>query len=107
SSFQARWPFLKRGEQRSLYKMRSEPIEAAGEPGRALLAIGDVHGHLDHLDALLGLLEPRILDHRKAGLQPLLVMLGDYIDRGPANVGTLRRIQALTGSPLAEVRALR
>ena len=76
SSFQARWPFFQRAEQRSFYKMRSEPVEAAGEPGRALLAIGDVHGNLGHLEALLRLLEPRILEHREAGLAPLVVMLG-------------------------------
>jgi len=40
-----------------------------------LFAIGDIHGHANRLDALLG---------RLAGLDPTaqLVFLGDYIDRG-------------------------
>ena len=42
----------------------------AGAPARRgamLIAIGDVHGHLDHLDALLDLLRPEILRARTAG----------------------------------------
>lgn len=40
-------------------------------------AIGDVHGHIDKLTALLDLCE------RRAGHDARLVFIGDYIDRGP------------------------
>ena len=46
-----------------------------------LLAIGDVHGQLDRLKTLLGSL---CLQH-----DDQLVMLGDYIDRGPDSSGVI------------------
>ena len=72
-------------------------------PGAMLLAVGDVHGHLAHLDALLDLLRPEILRARTDGLRCELVMLGDYVDRGPDSLGTLRRLiglDALLGVPV-------
>jgi serine/threonine protein phosphatase 1 len=52
-------------------------------------AIGDVHGQLDLLNALLAAVETRI-----AAAPPgprHLVLLGDYIDRGPDNIAALER----------------
>ena len=72
-------------------------------PGGMLLAIGDIHGHRDHFDALLDLLRPEILRARVAGLACELVLLGDYVDRGPDSLGTLRRLlglEALLGVPV-------
>lgn len=50
--------------------------------------IGDVHGCLAELDALLEQLQPR----RK------LIFLGDLVDRGPDSVGVLRRVMELVAS---------
>jgi serine/threonine protein phosphatase 1 len=80
-----------------LHAFRSE-WEAAPRPApddTLLLAVGDVHGHLDHLDALLGLLAGEIDVARAAGGRIELVMIGDYIDRGPDSLGVLRRVAAL------------
>ena len=52
------------------------------------LAIGDIHGCLAHLDALLQTIAPTADDH--------LVFLGDYVDRGPDSAGVLKRIIRLT-----------
>jgi serine/threonine protein phosphatase 1 len=68
-----------------------------------LIAVGDVHGHLDHLDALLDLVRPELRRGRLEGLRCELVMLGDYVDRGPDSLGTLRRLvglEALLGVPV-------
>jgi serine/threonine protein phosphatase 1 len=46
-----------------------------------LLAVGDVHGCLDHLERLMARVEPTEDDR--------LVFLGDYIDRGPDGKGVL------------------
>jgi len=46
-----------------------------------LIAIGDIHGHLDKLERLLQLIMPT--DNDK------LVFLGDYIDRGPDSAGVV------------------
>jgi serine/threonine protein phosphatase 1 len=49
-----------------------------------LFAVGDVHGCIDELEALLGTLP----------LQPedTLVFLGDYIDRGPSSAAVVERL---------------
>lgn len=53
-----------------------------------LLAIGDVHGCRGPLDDLLAWVDPRPGDR--------LVLLGDYVDRGPDTRGVLDRLVALT-----------
>lgn len=51
------------------------------------LAIGDIHGCLRALDALLEQVNPQRDD--------LVVTLGDYVDRGPDSKGVLDRLLAL------------
>jgi serine/threonine protein phosphatase 1 len=46
-----------------------------------LIAIGDVHGHLEKLRKLLDIVKPTTADQ--------LVFLGDYIDRGPDSKGVI------------------
>jgi serine/threonine protein phosphatase 1 len=53
------------------------------------LAIGDIHGCLTALDALLDVVEPQPDD--------LVVTLGDYVDRGPDSKGVLDRLIELHG----------
>ncbi len=52
-----------------------------------ILAIGDIHGCLAALDLLLAAVQPQPED--------TLVMLGDYVDRGPDSSGVLARLLAL------------
>ena len=72
-----------------------EPAPGATPADTVLFAIGDVHGHLEHLDALLALLRPEIARSQAKGQAVALVMIGDYVDRGPANLGVLRRLIGL------------
>src|SRR5262249_39170237 len=53
------------------------------------IAIGDIHGCLDALDALLDAIAP--------DAQDTLITLGDHIDRGPDSRGVLDRLIALAG----------
>lgn len=50
-------------------------------PGHRIYAIGDVHGHLDKLVRIHG--EIRADLHARPVARPLVVHLGDLIDRGP------------------------
>ena len=52
-----------------------------------LLAIGDIHGHSKAFRALLNAINPTKDD--------VLVLLGDYINRGPDSRGVIERILAL------------
>ena len=54
------------------------------------LAIGDIHGFSGALETLLGMLNPD---------EDRLVLLGDYIDRGPDSRGVLERLIELSQNP--------
>lgn len=53
-------------------------------------AIGDLHGCLGHLEALLARISYRPGEDR-------LIFLGDYVDRGPDSAGVVERLLALRG----------
>jgi serine/threonine protein phosphatase 1 len=58
-----------------------------------IYAIGDVHGRRDLFDQLLQHIAEDAKDDQ--GRQHILVMLGDYIDRGPDSRGVLDRLEDL------------
>lgn len=57
-------------------------------PGRRIIAISDIHGNLPYLDGLLEKLPLREDD--------ILIILGDFVEKGPRSLDTLRRIMALS-----------
>ena len=57
-----------------------------------------MHGHLAHLDALLATLRPVADAARERGDELHLVLIGDYIDRGPASLAVLDRVALLEAS---------
>jgi serine/threonine protein phosphatase 1 len=59
------------------------------EPSR-LYVIGDIHGRLDLLDRMIGLIGHDLAQHPCA--DTLTVTVGDYIDRGPHSRGVLERL---------------
>lgn len=60
-------------------------------PGRRIYAIGDVHGRAD----LLAELQQRIVDDAASGPgETVIVMLGDYVDRGPDSRGVIEMLAA-------------
>ena len=63
--------------------------------GTLIYAVGDIHGQLHLLDALL---EQIIADAGRTGAQRrVLVFVGDYVDRGPDSAGVIERL--LSGLP--------
>jgi serine/threonine protein phosphatase 1 len=78
-----------------------------GTDGRLVYAIGDIHGRADLFDPLLDKIgadaEERCSDFAD---RPLLVLLGDYVDRGHRSREVLDRIVRLCGDPRFEVRCL-
>ena len=69
-------------------------------------AIGDLHGRLDLFEKLIDLVR-----EDAAGLaaeeQPVIVLLGDYIDRGPESAGCIERSVRLCAETWCSVKALK
>lgn len=63
-------------------------------------AIGDIHGELDHLRALMATLPPLRADDT-------LVFLGDYLDRGPSSAEVVRVVRDMAAAGGPTVVALR
>jgi len=62
---------------------RPQPRPARFAEGRVGYAVGDIHGRADLLLLMMERLEARLdIDTRPAG-PPIVVFLGDYVDRGP------------------------
>ncbi len=67
--------------------------------GGRIYAVGDVHGHSDKLFALHKAIRGDL--RRSPAAKPLLIHLGDYIDRGPDSAGCLSLLAS--GQPLPGV----
>jgi serine/threonine protein phosphatase 1 len=72
------------------------PAPATLPPGRRIYAIGDIHGCADQLAALHALIAADLA--RRPIDAPLLLHIGDYVDRGPDTRGVIE--QLLGGSPI-------
>lgn len=85
---------------------RPPPRAARFAEGRVGYAVGDIHGRVDLLSLLLDELEGRAGgDKRENGL-PMVIFLGDYIDRGPDSKKVIELL--LAGRPVGfERRFLR
>ncbi len=57
--------------------------------GRVGYAVGDIHGRADLLAPLLDALEARADEDRREGGAPVVIFLGDYVDRGPDSAGVI------------------
>lgn len=66
--------------------------------GQRLYAVGDVHGRRDLLDDMLARIRADL--GRRPHARPRVVMLGDYVDRGPDTRGVLDSLIALRASDL-------
>lgn len=69
--------------------------------GQRIYAVGDVHGCLDRLEAMHDAIARDLRAHPHA--DPLVIHLGDYIDRGPDSAGVIARLLAPSPVPGARV----
>jgi serine/threonine protein phosphatase 1 len=89
---------------RLLGRKPARPAPSTG--GRLVYAVGDVHGRLDLLDPLLRDIAGDVVTSHPAE-RPLMVMLGDYVDRGPDSQGVIDRLLRLKRDPRFEVVTLK
>ena len=63
---------------------------ASVPPGERIYAVGDIHGRLDLLDRMLGMIANDEAARPRANTS--IIFLGDYIDRGPDSRGVIERL---------------
>lgn len=81
---------------RRLAKLLNTEAAPCIPAGERVYAIGDIHGRLDLLDALLEQIEA---DQKyRSEARTTLIFLGDLIDRGPDSAGVVERAIALRRS---------
>lgn len=86
---------------------RSAPKPTPASTGdRLVYAVGDIHGRADLLEGLLARIVADAGPALARGERPLLVFLGDYVDRGADSRGVIDRLIALAAQPGFEVRLL-
>lgn len=84
----------------------SPPAPAPSTGGRLVYAVGDIHGYAAQLDDLLRIIADDAAIAAPAE-RPLVVLIGDYVDRGPDSRRVIDRIIALQADPRFEVAALK
>jgi serine/threonine protein phosphatase 1 len=73
--------------------LQHHPFESAVPEGVTVYAVGDIHGRTDLFRILLERLDR---EKRPPGAPaPILVLLGDYVDRGPDSRGTIDAILSI------------
>lgn len=85
---------------KNLFRRMSADLAApdfSGPEGQRVYAVGDIHGRLDLLDALLARIEDDILERPLPTIG--LCFLGDLIDRGPESAGVIERLCSLRHFP--------
>ena len=90
---------------RTLFGPGSSGPASAVPAGERVYAVGDVHGRLDLLEALIAAIEAD--DAARGPAQTCVVLLGDLVDRGPDSAGVIdaarawgrqRRVRILLGN---------
>jgi len=73
---------------------------------RLIYAIGDIHGRADLLARLLDQIRADFAQRGTAGERPLVIFLGDYVDRGPHSREVIEILLAFREDPAFECRFL-
>ena len=84
---------------------RPEPLFASTPPGALIYVVGDIHGRADLLKRLVAMLRADSAE-RSGGHRPMLMFLGDYVDRGPESRAVLDEMVRLKSDPWFKIYCL-
>jgi serine/threonine protein phosphatase 1 len=87
----------------SLWPKRADKIDVkppSPPENMVLYAVGDIHGELALLNALLADIADDFARHGQ-GASPIIIYIGDYVDRGPDSAGV---VDLLLGDPMPGFR---
>ena len=70
-----------------MYEAPTKILPLRIEPGRRILAVSDIHGNLPYLKGLL--------ERVDFGPEDELIVVGDFLEKGPSSLDTLRYLMAL------------
>lgn len=76
---------------RQLWAPKEERPPAAIPAGERVYAIGDIHGRLDLLAALIKAIEDD--NHDRGDARTTIILLGDLVDRGPHSAAVLQAVR--------------
>ncbi|MGD9967393.1 MAG: metallophosphoesterase family protein [Hyphomonadaceae bacterium] len=76
-----------------LFNRSASPV-ARFLDGRVGFAVGDIHGRADLLADMIQFLEARSVYDTRLGGPPIVIFLGDYVDRGHDSAGVLELLSA-------------
>lgn len=81
-----------------LFKTRNEDGNGTHRipDGHRVYAVGDIHGRLDLLEAMLEKIDTD--DRQRSGAETSLIFLGDLVDRGPDSKAVIERLLNLRSS---------
>ncbi|RYD46752.1 MAG: serine/threonine protein phosphatase [Sphingomonadales bacterium] len=84
-------------------RVKATTPDGAVPPGQRVYAVGDIHGRLDLLEALLQQIDAD--DATRPPAETTLLFLGDLIDRGPESAQVVERLRRLRATG-ANIRLL-
>ena len=89
-----------------LFGQKPSGVALPSTGGRLVYAVGDIHGRLDVLHALVRDIAKDVLATRPSE-RALLIFLGDYVDRGPDSRGVIDLLLSLKTAPAFDVTVLK
>lgn len=84
---------LTKGPATPTQSPHTDVAPAVPAPDRPLYVVGDIHGHLDALEDLLRLIDADV--PARGARNPVLVFVGDLVDRGEHSAAVLARVQTM------------
>ncbi|MBR7619220.1 serine/threonine protein phosphatase [Phenylobacterium sp. 20VBR1] len=86
---------------------QSPTVQVRSHVEQTVYAIGDVHGRQDLFEKLIDQIRTDAAKTEHVGGRPVVVLLGDLIDRGPQSAGCIERAMRLAEEDWCQIESLK